>query len=101
MNNKTLPAEFTRVKATPDGLRVECQVISWPHPSRPSSRWKQVKTLPPDSTAEEIGAARRLLLQDPRFFNVCKMCHERLLMGYMCHNRVCQGCAAGRLGVVF
>lgn len=101
MNNKKLLAEFTRVVETPDGSCLECLVISWPHPSRPSSRWKKVKTLPTGSTAEEIGAAQRLLLQDPRFFNVCKMCHERNPLGWMCQDDVCQACAAGRLDVVF
>lgn len=101
MNNDQLIQQFTRVKATPDGLRVECQVISWPRPSRPSSRWKPVQTLPTGSTAEKIGAAQRLLLQDPRFFNVCTMCHERNPMGWMCQDDVYQACAAGRLGVVF
>jgi hypothetical protein len=101
MNNDQLIQQFTRVKARPDGLRVECQVISWPYPSRPSSRWKRVKTLPTGSSAEEIGAARRLLLEDPRFFGVCKMCRERQPKGWMESDRVCQSCAEGRLGVVY
>ena len=101
MNHDQLIQEFTRVKARPDGLRVECQVIAWPHPSRPRSRWKRVKTLPTGSSAEEIGAARRLLLEDPRFFGVCQMCRERQPEGWMDSERVCQSCAEGRLGVVY
>ncbi len=101
MNHDRLIQQFTRVKAMPDGLRVECQVISWPHPSRPSSRWKRVNTLPTGSTAEEIGAARRLLLQDSRFFGACGMCRERQPVGWMDSERVCQSCAAEHLGVVY
>ncbi len=101
MNHDQLIQQFTRVKARPEGLRVECQVISWPHPHRPRSRWVKVETLPTGSTAEEIGAARRLMLQDARFFGVCKMCRERKPKGWMHGERVCQSCAAEHLGVVY
>lgn len=101
MNNKKLLADFTRAVKTPDGPCLECLTISWPHPSTPKSRWKKVKLLPADSTAEEIGSAQRLLLKDPRYFGVCKMCHERNPMGWMCGKDVCQACAVDHLGVVF
>ena len=101
MNNKKLAAEFTRVVETPNGPCLECLTISWPHPNEPSSCWKRVNTLPTGSSAEVIGAARRLLLEDPQFFGVCKMCRERQPEGWMDSERVCQSCAEGRLGVVY
>ena len=96
MNNDRLIQQFTRVKARPDGLRVECQVISWPR-----SRWVKVETLAATTPAEEISAARLRLLQVPRFFGVCHLCRERQPKGWMHSERVCQACAASRLGVVF
>lgn len=101
MNNDQLIQQFTRVKATPNGLRVECQVISWPHPHRPRSRWVKVETLAATTSAEEIIAARLHLLQVARFFGVCQMCRERQPKGWMHSERVCQSCAEAHLGVLY
>jgi len=101
MNHDRLIQQFTRVKARPDGLRVECQVISWPHPSRPRSRWVKVETLAANTPEEEISAARLRLLKMPRFFGVCWMCRERQPKGWMHGERVCQACAEAKLGVVY
>ena len=101
MNHDRLIQQFTRVKASPEGLSVECQVISWPHPSRPRSRWVKVETLAAATPEEEILAARLRLLKMPRFFGVCRMCRERKPKGWMHSERVCQSCAEAKLGVVY
>ncbi|WP_395737932.1 hypothetical protein [Prosthecobacter sp.] len=101
MNNDRLIQQFTRVKARPDGLHVECQVISWPHPHMPRSRWVKVETLAATTPEEEILAARLHLLKLPRFFGVCRMCRERQPKGWMHSERVCQSCAVDHLGVVY
>ena len=101
MTDDELLTEFTRVTTTDEGVRLECLVITWPHPSRPESTWVVVKTLPAGATGESLATARRALLQRRRFFRVCRLCHERKPVGWMMGNGICQECGETRLGVEF
>ena len=101
MTDDELLAEFTRVSSEADGAVLECLEITWPHPSTPESCWVWVRTLSRGLAPGEIEAARRALLQLPRFFRVCRRCGERHPMGWMMDKDTCQSCAEEKLGVVF
>ncbi len=101
MDDEELIDEFTRVVVAPEGARLECMLISWPHPSRPESEWVAVKTLPASATAEKIALARRRLLRRRRFFGVCARCHQRKPEGWMHDAVICQSCAERYLDVQY
>lgn len=92
---------FIRVVDTPKGTRLECKTIYWPDAATPASRWVAAMTFPKSMSGDFIENARRGLLLAPRFFGVCKMCHERNPVGWMQEKDLCQGCAERHLGYIY
>ena len=86
------------VRAT--GPIVEVQTVSWPHPGEPESEWVEFEVLPSDPTHQQIAAAKKRAIADPRFFDRCGRCEQLLPKGYMHEPGLCQGCAEAHLGVV-
>ena len=90
-----------RVTPSEKGPVLACAVITWPHPSQPKLRWVTARRLDVGATDAEIQAARRALLDDPRWFAKCTHCKEWNATGHMHEQGFCQGCAQDLLGVVY
>lgn len=101
MSKARVIREYTRVTPSAKGPVLACGVITWPHPSRPKLRWVTARRLEVGATDAEIQAARRALLDDPRWFGKCTHCKEWNAKGHMHEPGLCQGCAQDWLGVVY
>jgi hypothetical protein len=99
--DKELLEEFTEAKSTHEGIALRVRTISWPEPHNPTSSWRTLLRLPKTATPAEIDAARQELLNNPKFFRICTMCHERNPCGWMHDKTICQSCAEKHLGVVY
>lgn len=101
MTDKELLEEFTGVRSRPNGVALRVRLITWPHPHESRTCWHTVALLPTGTTPTELDAARRRLLDDPKYFRVCAECHERNPSGWMCDDAICQSCAERNHGVVY
>lgn len=106
--DRKLMREFTRGVRVEGGVGIEVAVIDWPDPSVPETQWKRVGFVALRDGLKEatvrkhpkVRAARRAVLEDKRFFAVCRTCGERNPQGWMLSRVECQGCGAGR-GIVY
>jgi hypothetical protein len=99
--DKELLEEFTEAKPTREGIAIRVRTISWPEPHTPTSRWRTISRLPKTARPEEIATARHELLNNPKFFQICTMCHERNPRGWMLDENICQSCGETHLGVCY
>ena len=103
MNDEELIKQFIRIKRDCaegrlrlPGIYIEFDDFHWPTPSTPVSRWTLVSELPLKVSQEQIDIAIRSVLDDSRYFRVCRTCHERNPNGWMHDDRVCQGCSGAK-----
>ena len=99
-NDEVVLLEFTRTRLEGTEIVLEVQTITWQDPHSPNATWAQVDRLPAFSDESAISRHLRKLLQDHRFFRVCKACGDRNPVGWMLDEGICHRCAAAR-GVVF
>ena len=57
--------------------------------------------LPATATETEVTSATANILDDARYFRVCRECEQRKPAGWMHNDRLCQGCAEAVHGVVY
>jgi hypothetical protein len=92
---------FMRLTQGDGESRLEIAVVEWSGPHSPTLRWETYRTWSRPPSPEQLSAAHRSALQEPRFFNVCSICGERNNAGHMHDTNTCQGCAERHLGVVY
>lgn len=99
--HKELREDYIRIKRSQDAVVILAGVISWDGPATPILEWKVVRRLPADTGPEKIEKAVAAVLKDPEFFLVCTECGERLPVGHMFTDEICQSCATRKYGVVY
>ena len=82
------------------GAALEVQVILWPEPGNPETKWVPVETMSEDPTHEELAAAKDRVLADPRYFARCGQCGALRPRGWMHDEGLCLSCAQGPRGLV-
>ena len=100
MNDRELLDEFVRVERTDDRVRILVREIHWDGPHTPVSTWVNADNFPATATEAEANAAASRVLEDARYFRVCRECEQRNPVGWMHDDRICQGCAEANHGVV-
>lgn len=100
MNDRELLDEFVRIEWTDDRVRIFVREIHWDGPHTPVSTWVDAGDLPATATETEASAAAARVLEDARYFRVCRECEQRKPVGWMHNGRICQGCAEVNHGVV-
>ena len=100
-NDTRLVHDFMRVTKGDGDSRLQLAIIEWPGPHSPELRWKDYRTWSKPPNPEQLTAARRLALQDTRFFKVCRKCGERNNASHMHDTETCQACAERHLSVIY
>jgi hypothetical protein len=91
--------EYTRVRVEADVQIIDAGVVTWlGHWGERS--WVEVVRLPAAASADEVGKARRKVLQRRKFFAVCKECCERMPRGFV-EEGICTSCLQRNHGVIF
>ncbi len=101
MTESELLAEFVRVDRKDENIAVMVLEIAWEGPHKPVDRWTLAKTLHAASSDSEVADATRSVLSDQRFFSTCGECNQRMPLGWMDDQELCQGCAERNHGVVY
>ncbi len=100
MNDRELLEEFIRVERDANQVRIFVREIHWDGPYTPLSTWVIEGDLPATATKAEANAAATDVLEDVRYFLVCRECEQRNPVGWMHNARICQACAEPNHGVV-
>ena len=99
MNDRELLEEFIRVERDADQVRIMVCKIHWDGPYTPVSTWVIGMELPATATETKVNSATASILEDVRYFRVCRECEQRKPVGWMHDDRICQGCAEANHGV--
>ncbi len=97
MTDEEIKREFIRV--APSGRRVQVAMISWNGPHTPSTEWVNFRSIPENTTPDEIEKAMNQALARKSYFLRCQTCKQLNPLGWMHDDRICQGCAERDLGV--
>jgi len=100
-NDKEVLKELVRTIKSDMGIKIQVCWITWPHPHEPKSHWHTVEILPVNSPAKTIRERKQALLENEKYFTICKECKERNPIGWMNVSDYCDGCAQLNHGIVF
>ena len=100
MTDRELRKEFIRIEKTQNEVQILVHEIRWEGPYTPIHTWAVGRSLPASASESEIENATVGILRDPRYFRSCLECGDRKPVGWMHHERICQGCAEANHGVV-
>ncbi|MCH7600986.1 MAG: hypothetical protein IH973_14630, partial [Myxococcales bacterium] len=77
MNDRELLEEFIRVERDADQVRIFVREIHWDGPHTPVSTWVLGLELPATATETRVNSATASILEDVRYFRVCRECEQR------------------------
>ena len=101
MNDAELIRDFIRLEMVGEGFVLEAAVIEWPCPSEPVLSWNHCRRWKKKPNDKKLASTIAEVLNDKRFFGVCKLCGERNNKGHMHEKDVCQSCAEQHFDVVY
>jgi hypothetical protein len=101
MNDKELVKEFIKVEQTQDKIIFLVCKVYWQGPHTPIAKWVKVSQLKKNSSQYMIDKKIRSILNNEKYFRVCKECSNRNIVGHMHNDNICQECAERNHGVVY
>ena len=102
MDDNDLIKDFVRRTTTDAGVTIEVKVIGWDGPHTPVSSWMTAAKVKGTPSPEKLQKAILRVLENKRYFRVCRDCGERNPVGWMTGDMgVCHSCAERNHGIVF
>ena len=99
-NDAAIVQEFTRIRSELQTSVLQVLEISWNGPHTRVGQWTAVKAWSPDPPDTEREVWRWRILQDHRYFRVCRECSERNPVGWMHDRDTCDRCAEANHGII-
>ncbi|TKB47986.1 hypothetical protein FCL40_14710 [Ferrimonas sediminicola] len=84
-----------------DCIQLLVTELTWPHPHECAYTSKVIKTLPLNTSPEEVRRIKYQLASSYEFFKECIHCNRRVEVGRMHNESTCQYCAESQFGVTY
>jgi hypothetical protein len=100
MDDHELAQRFIKIEPEAGSINVFVCKIGWSGSHSPVSTWEFTVKINTDILSTEIDAEIHKILNNKRYFQVCKECGERNPCGWMHSRNICQSCAERNHGIV-